>query len=32
MLVTEDEINWEALVTEDDDDIESMGRWSPSRI
>jgi hypothetical protein len=30
-LIAEDEVNWEVLATEDDD-VESMGSWSPSRI
>jgi hypothetical protein len=31
VLVTEDEVDWEALEAEDDDDIESVGSGSPMR-
>jgi hypothetical protein len=30
-LTTKDEVDWEALVAEDDDDAESMGSGSPMR-
>jgi hypothetical protein len=31
-LVTGDEVDWEALAIEDVDDIESMGSWSLMRV
>jgi hypothetical protein len=31
-LVIEDEVYWEALAAEDDDDVKSVGSWSPLRI
>jgi hypothetical protein len=31
VLIAEDEVDWEVLATEEDD-VESVGSWSPSRI